>query len=156
MFRKLRRKNQELSKEECIEILLNEPRGFLGVLGDYDYPYTLPMNHVYSSGKLYFHGSKQGHKHDAIKNHSKVSYCVLNQGVKAENSWWYTFKSVIVFGKIRILEKEDEKIEKLTALGDKYFPSKEYTQKEISKLLDKTEVFEITIDNMSGKIVREK
>ncbi|MBR3141045.1 MAG: hypothetical protein IKF11_09325 [Methanobrevibacter sp.] len=51
MFRKLRRKNQELSKEECIEILLNEPRGFLGVLGDYDYPYTLPMNHVYSNGK---------------------------------------------------------------------------------------------------------
>lgn len=156
MFRNLRRKNQELSKEECIEILLNEPRGFLGVLGDYDYPYTLPMNHVYIDGKLYFHGSKKGHKHDAIKNHSKVSYCVINQGVKAENSWWYKFKSVIVFGKMRILENQEEKVKKLTKLGDKYFPSYEYTQNEIGKLLDKTEVFEITIDHMCGKLVREK
>lgn len=34
MFRKMRRFKQELSKEECIEILKSEPRGVLSVIGE--------------------------------------------------------------------------------------------------------------------------
>jgi hypothetical protein len=156
MFRKMRRAKQELSKEECIDMLINEPRGVLALLGDYDYPYALPMSHVYVDGKIYFHGARKGHKLDAVKNHSKVSYCVMNQGVKEPDSWWYTFKSVIVFGQIRTLSDKDDKIDKLTCLGDKFFPTHEETVDEINRLLDKTEVFEITIEHMSGKIVKEK
>jgi hypothetical protein len=156
MFRKMRRAKQELSKEECIDMLINEPRGVLALLGDYDYPYALPMSHVYVDGKIYFHGARKGHKLDAVKNHSKVSYCVMNQGVKEPDSWWYTFKSVIVFGQIRTLSDKDDKIDKLNCLGDKFFPTHEETVDEINRLLDKTEVFEITIEHMSGKIVKEK
>ena len=156
MFRKMRRLGQELSKEECMEILTNEPRGVLALLGDDDYPYALPMSHVYVDGKIYFHGAQEGHKNDAVKKHSKASYCVMDKGVKAEDSWWYTFKSVIVFGRIRTLTDRDEKIEKLTHLGDKFFPTHEETVDEINRLLDRTEVFEITIEHMSGKVVKEK
>lgn len=156
MFRKMRRHKQEIPEEECVEILKNEPRGVLALLGDYEYPYALPMSHVYVDGKIYFHGAKEGHKNDAVKNSSKVSYCVMDRGVKQKDSWWYTFKSVIVFGKIRILTDDDEKIDKLTYLGNKFFPTPEETEDEISRLLDKTEVFEITIEHISGKIVREK
>lgn len=156
MFRDMRRKNRELPYEECIEILTNEPRGVLAVLGDYDYPYTVPMTHVFVDGKIYFHGAQTGHKNDAIKKHDKVSYCVMDKGVKAKDSWWYTFKSVVVFGKIRTLTDKDEKIEKLTYLGDKFFPTHEETVSEINRLLDKTEVFEITIDYISGKRVEER
>ena len=156
MFRKMRRKNRQLSNEECIDILTNEPRGVLALLGDYDYPYTVPMSHVFADGKIYFHGAQTGHKNDAAKKYEKVSYCVVDRGVKAEDSWWYTFKSVVVFGKIRILADRDEKIEKLTYLGDKFFPTHEETMDEISRLLDRTEVFEITIDHMTGKMVEEK
>ena len=156
MFRKMRRHKQELSKEECIDILTNEPRGFLALLGDDDYPYSLPMSHVYVDGKICFHGAKEGHKNDAIKMHDKVSYCVMDKGFKDEGNWWYTFKSVIVFGKIKTLTDDSEKIDKLTHLGDKFFPTHEETVKEIDRLLDKTEVFEITIEHISGKVVREK
>ena len=156
MFRQMRRHKQELSKEECIRILKDEPRGVLALLGDDDYPYSLPMSHVYVDGKIYFHGAKEGHKNDAVQKCSKVSYCVMDKGVKEKDSWWYTFKSVIVFGKIRILNDNDEKIDRLTHLGDKFFPTHEETVKEIDRLLDRTEVFEITIEHMSGKIVREK
>ena len=156
MFRKMRRKNRQMSNEECIDILTNEPRGVLALLGDYDYPYTVPMSHVFADGKIYFHGAQTGHKNDAAKKYEKVSYCVVDRGVKAEDSWWYTFKSVVVFGKIRILTDRDEKIEKLTYLGDKFFPTHEETMDEISRLLDRTEVFEITIDHMTGKMVEEK
>ena len=156
MFRKMRRIGQVISKEECEEILTNEPRGVLALLGDDDYPYAIPMSHVYVDGKIYFHGAQTGHKNDAVKKHSKVSYCVIDKGVKAKDSWWYTFKSVIVFGKIKTLTDRDEKIEKLTHLGDKFFPTHKETVDEINRLLDRTEVFEITIEHMSGKIVKEK
>lgn len=155
MFRKMRRAKQELSKEECIDILINQPRGVLALLGDYDYPYALPMSHVYVDGKIYFHGAKIGHKSDAVKNHEKVSYCVMDEGVLNDDGWSYTFRSVIVFGKITTLTDKDEKIDRLTYLGDKFFPTHEETVKEINRLIDKTEVFEISIDHISGKIVEE-
>lgn len=144
-----------LSKEECEEILTREPRGVLALLGDYDYPYALPMSHVYVDGKIYFHGAMQGHKNDAVKKHDKVSYCVFDEGVKNDDGWSYTFRSVIVFGRIRTLTDDDEKVEKLTHLGDKFFPTHDETVSEIERLLHKTEVFEITIEHMSGKTVVE-
>ncbi|MBR6993496.1 MAG: pyridoxamine 5'-phosphate oxidase family protein [Methanobrevibacter sp.] len=152
----MRRIGQAISKEECEEILTNEPRGVLALLGDDDYPYAIPMSHVYVDGKIYFHGAQEGHKNDAVKKHSKVSYCVMDKGIKAKDSWWYTFKSVIVFGKMKTLTDRDEKTERLTHLGDKFFPTHEETVDEINRLLDRTEVFEITIEHMSGKIVKEK
>lgn len=156
MFRNMRRAGQELTKEECEEILTNQSRGVLALLGDYDYPYAVPMSHVYADGKIYFHGAQKGHKNDALKNHDKCSFCVLDDGIKTEDSWWYTFRSVIAFGRIRTLTQKDEKIEALTYLGDKFFPSHEDTVDEINRLLDRTEVFEITIEHMTGKVVKEK
>lgn len=156
MFRNMRRSGQEITKEECEEILINQSRGVLAVLGDYDYPYAVPMSHVYANGKIYLHGAKGGHKRDAIKNHEKCSFCVLDEGIKARDSWWYTFRSVIFFGKIKILENQNDRIKALTHLGDKFFPTHEDTIDEIDSLLEKTEVYEITIEHMSGKIVKEK
>lgn len=156
MFREMRRHNQELSHGECIEILSSQPRGVLAVWGDDDYPYAVPMDYVYAEGKLYFHSAKEGHKIDSIKRHKKASFCVLDEGVKKLDSWWYTFKSVIVFGKIRILDDIDEKSDKLTHLGNKFFPTPEDTENEIKRLIDKTEVFELDIEHMTGKVVREK
>ena len=60
------------------------------------------------------------------------------------------------FFKIKVLTDRDDKIDKLTCLGDKFFPTHEDTVDEISRLLDRTEVYEITIDHMSGKYVEEK
>lgn len=155
MFRKMRRHKQQLSHEECVEMLTNEPRGVLALLGDYDYPYALPMSHVYVDGKIYFHGAQTGHKYDAVEKYDKASYCVMDKGVLNDDGWSYTFKSVIIFGKIRLLDDNVDKREKLTLFGDKFFPTHEETINEINRLLDRTAVFEITIEHMTGKIVEE-
>lgn len=156
MFRKMRRHKQALSTEECINMLINEYRGVLAILGDNDYPYSIPMSHAYADGKIYFHGAKEGHKNDAVKKYSKASYCVVDKGTKNNDEWWYTFKSVIVFGKIRILNDKNEKIDKLRYLGNKFFPTPEDTENEIKRLLDKTEVYELNIEYISGKTTVEK
>ena len=60
MFRELTRKNKMISMEECIQLLKDETRGVLSVIGDDDYPYGMPMNHWYNEedGKIYFHSWK--------------------------------------------------------------------------------------------------
>ena len=156
MFRKLRRIKQELSQEECIQILQEEKRGFLAVFGDEEYPYALPMNYVYVNNKIYFHSAQEGHKIDSIKKHNKVSFSVINKGEKVENDWYYIFKSVICFGKIQKIDESEEKHKILTILGNKYFPSEEYTENEINKAFARTQVLKLEIEHISGKIVTEK
>ena len=156
MFREMRRFKQQLPEEECIEILKTQPRGVLAVLGDEGYPYTVPMDFVYDDGKLYFHCAKEGHKLDAVRAYEKVSFCVLDEGRQEENDWWYHFRSVIVFGKMRVLEDRDEILEKVHMLGAKHFPSEEYNQEEIRQSGARVACMELTIEYMTGKKVREK
>ena len=80
MFREMRRKKQQISKEECINILNQEKRGALAVNGEDGYPYVIPVNFYYDepAETLYFHGAKTGHKIDSIQKDSKK--CVLQFG----------------------------------------------------------------------------
>ena len=61
MFRKMRRFKQQVTKEQCIEVLKNSKRGVLSLIGEDGYPYGLPINQWYceEDGKLYFHGAKK-------------------------------------------------------------------------------------------------
>ena len=67
MFREMRRFKQQIPEAECIQILKEQPRGVLSMLGDDDYPYGIPMDHWHceENGRLYFHCAKTGHKLDA-------------------------------------------------------------------------------------------
>ena len=156
MFREMRRKGQELSKDECERILVNEPRGVLAVLGDEDYPYAVPLDFVYYDNKIYFHSAISGHKLDAIAKHSKASFCVTNKGRLEEGSWWYHFNSVIAFGRIRRVEEEDIVLDALRKIGAKYFPPEEDVEAEIARSLARVAVLELTVEHLSGKHVREK
>lgn len=156
MFREMRRFRQQISVEECVEILNNARRGVLAVMGDDDYPYTVPLDFVYADGHIYFHCAKEGHKLDAIRKHDKVSFCVLSDGVREENEWWYHFTSVIAFGRIREIADEAEKDRYLRLLGRKYFPAEEYLEKEMTSSASRANVLDITIEHMTGKRIKEK
>ena len=103
MFRELSRKNKEISNEECIELLTVEKRGVLSVNGDNGYPYGMPMNHLYNheDGCIYFHCSRKGHRLDSVKTCDKASFCVVEQGVRSQDDWALTVRSVIVLAGLR-------------------------------------------------------
>lgn len=157
MFCKMRRFKQELSKEECIEILKKEPRGVLSVLDDNGYPYGIPMNHWYDeeSGKLYFHGAKTGHKLEAIKNYDKVSFCVYDNGYRNEGEWALNIKSVVVFGRMSIVTDSDQ-VEKIcTTLCKKFTDDPDYAKNEWLQAKDRVLCLELSPEHMTGKRVKE-
>ena len=63
----MRRHKQQLPEEECFAILEKAYRGFLSVIGEGGYPYTIPISFVYVNGHIYFHSALEGHKMDAIR-----------------------------------------------------------------------------------------
>ena len=64
----MRRKRQQLSQAESIDILKKATSGTLALIGDGGYPYAVPISYVYADGRLYFHSALTGHKVDAVRN----------------------------------------------------------------------------------------
>ncbi len=156
MFREMRRKKQQTTKEECVQILKTAKRGILAVHGDDGYPYTVPLDFVYEDGRIYFHCAKTGHKMDAVKANDKVSFCVLSDGVQEENDWWFHFVSVVAFGRIREITEEEEKNRRLILLAEKYMPSAKMIEEDMKQNAAHASVLELSIEHMTGKRVREK
>ena len=157
MFRKMRRYKQQISDEECIELLKNEKRGVLSVIGEMGYPYGIPLNHFYdeNDGKLYFHGAKEGHKLDAIKACDKVCYTVFDKGYRREGEWALNVKSVVVFGRMALVTDEEKAKEICTALCRKFTDDEEYLEYEIKNSLKNVQCLELTPEHMTGKLVNE-
>jgi uncharacterized protein len=156
MFREMRRKKQLLSEAETIKILINHTSGVLGVTGDNGYPYTVPLSYVYKDNKLFFHCAKEGHKIDGIQRNDKVSFCVIDKDKIIPEKFTTHFRSVILFGRARILVEDSERRFVLESINEKYSPDfLDEGLKEIEKDWDRVCVVEINIEHMTGKAAIE-
>ena len=148
----MRRKRQQLSDEESIAILENATSGTLALLGDGGYPYAVPISYVYDDGKLYFHSAMSGHKVDAIRGCDRASFCVIDHDCVKPTEYTTYFRSVIAFGRIRIVEDEAEKQVIARILGNRYNPNQEETlQKELEHGLARMLAIRLDIEHLTGK-----
>ena len=157
MFRELTRKNKKLTEDACIRLLKTEKRGVLSVIGDGGYPYGMPMNHWYDeqSGKLYFHCGLSGHRLDALKKDDRVSFCVYDQGYRLPDQWPLHISSVIVFGRVAIVDDLETSEDVATKLSHKFTQDDAYIDKEIAQYAKRTLLLELTVEHMCGKAVEE-
>ena len=150
MQHKMRRFRQQLPMEETKEILRNGRECVIAISGDDDYPYAVPINYVYDGEHIYLHSAKEGHKIDALRHNPKMSLCVIAQGDIVPEEFTTYFRSAIVFGRARLIEDDEEKVEALWKLSRKYCIGLDATE-EIAKFLKTVAIIEITIDNLTGK-----
>lgn len=151
MFREMRRKRQLLSDEESEAILRKMTHGVLALHGDGGYPYAVPVSYVYADGKIYFHSALEGHKVDAIRWDARVSFCVVEQDDVKPAEFTTYFRSVIAFGKARILSDEAEKRAALERLAGKYSPGEAGLEAEILKDFRHLLMVCIDIEHLTGK-----
>ena len=157
MFRELVRKKQQLSQEDAIAVLKQEPRGILSLQGDDGYPYGIPMDHFYNDadGCIYFHCGKQGHKNDAIARSDKVSFCVMDQGYRREGEWALNIKSVIVFGRIQPMTDLQEAFSVLRQLCLKYTQEPGFFSREMAESGKNVLLLRLVPEHITGKLVNE-
>ncbi len=162
MFREMRRKNQALPREDCAAILGRGTSGVLALSGEGGYPYAVPISYVYHGGKLYFHCAKAGHKLDAIRREPRASFCVIDEDRVVPAEYTTYFRSVIAFGRIRVLEEEGEKLAAIERLAEKYAPedTPQGRRNAIHREWAPLCMLEMSIDHLTGKeaieLVRER
>lgn len=153
MFKKMRRKKQLLSFEEITAVLHRGTSGVLALSGDDDYPYAVPISYVYDDNKIYFHCAKSGHKMDAIHRNPKASFCIIDQDKIIPEDYTTNFRSVIIFGQIRVVDDEQDKRTAIEKIAVKYAPEDTAEGRNAAILREWKPlcVIEMSIDHMTGK-----
>ena len=157
MFRPMRRFKQQLSDSEALEVLKQAKRGVLSVTGDDGWPYGVWLNPHFreTDGRIYFHGAKEGHKIDALRKDARASFTVIDDGVRDQGGWAYTFRSVVVFGRIEFVEDHEFALELCRELARRFNPSEADIEKEIQMAGAWVQVLCFIPEHFTGKRVHE-
>lgn len=144
-------------------ILENSEYGTLALCVD-NKPYSLPINFVSINDEIYFHGAKKGRKMDLLKENTFASFSVV-EALSLIPSYFSSedksacpatqlFKSLIIDGKIEIVENYDQKAAALEALMQKLQKEGKYiplNHEMYKKAINATALFKLIPDSISGK-----
>jgi hypothetical protein len=153
-MRSVRRKEREIKREEALGILKKGEYGILSTSGEENQPYGVPVNYCFIADCIYFHSAPVGHKIANFRYNPKVSFCVVGNTSIIPAEFSSKYESVIVFGRLYEVFGE-EKQKALEELLRKY--SADFFAaglKEIASHQDKTRVFKISVNEVSGKARR--
>jgi nitroimidazol reductase NimA-like FMN-containing flavoprotein (pyridoxamine 5'-phosphate oxidase superfamily) len=151
----LRRSDKEVTNREKVEeILSNALVGRLGTCFD-NIPYITPVNFVYDKDKIYFHSAHEGRKIDNIKYNQQVCFEIdeiisIIPGRRMPCGSTTEYKSVIIFGDIRVVVDIDEKTFALNKLIEKYAPGAPRLPQS-SDAAKRTNVLAIDVKEMTAK-----
>jgi len=154
MPRPIRRADRALTDEQAIDILQKGEYGVLSTVSPDGQPYGVPVSFAYADRTLYFHCAVEGHKLDNLVSNPRVSFCVVGATEVLPDIFATRYESAIVFGVARELTG-DEKHAGLIEILKKYSVDfMEKGEKYINSDIEKTRVFKIEIEALSGKARR--
>jgi len=154
MFRELRRKNRQMTKEEAYEILDREQYGTLSTVDKDNNPYGVPLSYAVIDGDIYFHCALEGYKLDNIKHNNNVVFSVVggDDPTYQEHNFTTIYESVVAFGKAEIVENKEDQIAALKVLCEKYLPEfMNHFEEDISLSLPACLVVKINVEHITGK-----
>lgn len=158
MFREMRRFKQQLEDQEALDVLRRGHRGVLSLIGDDGYPYGVPINYFLGDDcHIYMHCAPAGHKIDALKKCDKVSFTVIEDLPKQDDDFALHVNSVIVFGKIQLVEDREKVLKSAMELAMHIFPEqKEFYKDDLERNKGWVQILEITPEHITGKKVHEQ
>ena len=77
----------------------------------------------------------------------------MDKGYRKDGHWSWNVRSVIVFGRIRVVE--DWQMDSMMALCRKYTDDPDYIEKEFRNFSAATLALELDIEHICGKLVNE-
>ena len=148
---KLRRKDRAITEEEAVALLNKAEYGVLSTVSENGKPYGVPLNFCIINDCIYFHCAVEGQKIDNIKQNKLVSFCAVGNTELLPDKFGTKYESIIVSGEVEeVFDMNKQKA--MEGLLHKY--SSEFFDKGIKYiegLRDKTRVFKITINTLTGK-----
>ncbi len=148
---RMRRFKQQISDEASKKILCASTNGILSLTNADGSPYGVPLSFAYDgNSSIYFHSAVTGHKIDCINHNSRCSFCVVAQDKIVPEEFTSYFRSVIVNGRIKVVDDDSEIMKGLLLLCDKYSPGID-SSSEINKCISHVKILRLDIETMTGK-----
>jgi nitroimidazol reductase NimA-like FMN-containing flavoprotein (pyridoxamine 5'-phosphate oxidase superfamily) len=147
-----------MTSERCLQTLERGYSGRLATLGEDGYPYCIPLLYVWMDGAVWMHGtSAHGHLRRSIDREPRICFEVDEQeGVfdygRFECDSGHAYQSVILFGRIEVVEDRMAKQRFCQALMAKYRRPDTGRPKDLFPRLDQIAVYAVTVERMTGKV----
>jgi nitroimidazol reductase NimA-like FMN-containing flavoprotein (pyridoxamine 5'-phosphate oxidase superfamily) len=155
---RLRRSDKLMTSGEIDGFLAGAFCGRTATIGPDGYPYVVPNLFVWRAGSIYLHTARvEGHFIENVRHSDRVSFEVDEAGEvypygPVECDTTVSYASVILFGRIRIVDDEAEKIAFYAALMAKYAPADSWGRERGSfPRLAMTIVYAVTPEAITGK-----
>ena len=133
----IRRAARAADREHAEEILRTANVGHLATTYADGTPYVVAVNYGWSGGRVYFHGAPRGDKLENIKRDPRVCFAVDLDGglIPAELPCdaGIDFRSVVIFGRARLVEDAAEKLAALTAIAGQIGQGGEVSPREAER-----------------------
>lgn len=153
----MRRKEREVTSREEIISIINSADVCRVAFTDNNIPYIVTMNFGFKDGEspeLFFHCAPSGRKLDMLRKNNYVCFEMDTDHIiyKGERGcdWGMKFRSVIGYGRIYIVEEEEERKKGLDQIMDQYGGKRPYYYD--NKILDRTTILRLKILEMTAKI----
>ena len=126
--------------------------------GDEGYPFAIPVNYYYDDAQEKFlsMAARQDKQGGCAEKDDKVCFTVYGNEAFEKGDWAPYLHSVIVFGRCKLVADAGQTEDRVRELALKYYPTKEEAEAEIAKSIHAVQLYEITIEHMTGKRVHEK
>ena len=154
----VRRADKLMADDEVRALLARGYCARLATVGADGYPYCVPLLYVVVDDEIWLHNTAaRGHLRANVEREARVCLEVDEPGEifpfgRFECDTSIAFASVVIFGRIRIVEDEAEKIEFYTAVMRKYAPAESWGRERGSfPRLGMTVVYAITPELITGK-----
>ena len=154
----LHRADKAMSTAEVDAFLAHAFCGRIATVDAEGYPYILPNLFVWRQGTIFLHTARpEGHFLQNVRHADRVSFEVDEPGQifpygRVECDTSVSYRSVILFGRIRIIEDEEDKRRFYSAFLAKYAPPDSWGREKGSfPRMHKTIVYAVTPESITGK-----
>ena len=144
-----------LKQKEIDEIIDRCDCCYLGMVEEGGIPYVLPFNFGYSEGNLYLHAGPGGKKFGVLEKNNRACAAFSTDHelrVRHENvacSWFMKYRSVLLHGRIEMIEDYDEKIRALNIIMRKYSGRDDYSYN--APAVNNVQTFRLVVDRTEGR-----
>ncbi len=153
----VRRRDRVMSDENTLAALRAGYCSRLATIGADGYPYCVPLLYVVMDDLIYVHNTvARGHLRMNVDHDARVCFETDEAGAvfpygRFECDSTLAYKSVVVFGTIRVIEDRATKQRFCEALMEKYGNEKWERPKGLFPRIDQITVYAITPERMTGK-----
>jgi nitroimidazol reductase NimA-like FMN-containing flavoprotein (pyridoxamine 5'-phosphate oxidase superfamily) len=153
----IRRTDKLMSEDGVRELISQAYCGRLATVGADGWPYVIPLLYVWMNGEIWVHNtSARGHFRANVDHDPRVCFELDDPGDvfaygRFECDTSIAYRSVLVFGRIRVIEDRNQKEAFFDALMQKYGDPGSDRPKGFYPRLGLVTVYAIAIDRMTGK-----